>query len=338
VLGYGSIGRRHVRALAAATSWLAIVNRRAAIRAQAEAEHPQALVMADLAALDAAEFPWRRSVAVIATWGPSHAELFHALADRGVRRILCEKPMAASVQDAHTLAQRAAREDITLAVHHYIRYAGLVKGLEQLAAEYQLGAPVSLLVSGGAACLLTNGIHWIDCAIELFGAQPQQVISTASGAPINPRAPELRLYGGTAVWRFEGEREAVLSFSNHSSIAASAQIFYRDAVVDVDGDLKVVLRRRDQAALAAFPAITRTGPAIEVLFQGHLPGVLGYLDGMREVLEEVCCAGSVRCPGAVGAAAVSACIGALVASREGRAIALPIDPESPLGREHWPIS
>jgi hypothetical protein len=44
------------------------------------------------------------------------------------------------------------------------------------------------------------------------------------------------------------------------------------------------------------------------------------------------------CPASVGAAAVSGCVGALVASREERRIPLPIDPNSAWGRETWPIS
>jgi hypothetical protein len=44
------------------------------------------------------------------------------------------------------------------------------------------------------------------------------------------------------------------------------------------------------------------------------------------------------CPASIGVEAVSGCVGALVASREGRRIPLPIDPSGPWGRERWPIS
>jgi len=254
-----------------------------------------------------------------------------------VRRILCEKPMASSVGDAATMVDRARRDGIALGVHHYVRYAGLAPALATLAAEHELGQPVSLVVEGGAACLLTNGIHFVDFAIELFGAEPERVVSTASGDPINPRSPDLHLYGGTAIWSFADGREAVITFSNRSSVAPSARIYYRDAVVELDAMLEARVLRRDPAAVQRFPAVTRTGPASELRFQGTVPGVRGYLDGMRRAFEDVV-DGDVLCPGEAGAAAVTACIGALVASRDGHAVTLPLDPSSKQGREPWPIS
>jgi predicted dehydrogenase len=338
VLGYGSIGRRHTQVLSTITPALVIVDGKESSCRQAAQDHPAARVVERLEALDDVDFPWPHTLAVIATWGPSHASLFHALADRGVRHILCEKPLAASVALAEGMVHRAATERIVLAVNHDIRYARLAPALWQYLAEQGLGEPVALVVAAGAACLVTNGIHWVDFASELFGGAPRQVVSTAVGQPINPRSPELGFYGGTAVWRFDAGREAVISFSNRSSLAPSARLYLRDAVVDIDMDLNVDIRRRDRAAVAQFPAITRTGPAQELLFAGRLPKVRSFLDGLHAAAREVLSSEVRTSPGAVGAAAVGACIGALLAGREGQAIALPIDPTSPAGQEIWPIS
>ena len=338
VLGHGSVGRRHAATLAALTPALAIVEVSPEGRAQAATAHPDARIVSRLEDLDRAGLDWAAAVAVIATWGPSHAALFHALADRGVRRILCEKPMAASVADAEDMADRAEREGVALGVHHYIRYAGLVPALRTCFEQHGLGAPMAVVVEGGAACLLTNGIHWLDFAIELFGAGPTRVVSTARGEPINPRSPDLHLYGGTAVWGFPGGREAVITLSNHSSVALQAQVFLRDAVVKVDGDLTVTVLRRDPAAVAKFPAVTRTGPATEVLVSGRLPGVREYLAGMRTAAAELVEGAELTCPAGIGAEAVAACIGALVAAREGRMLDLPLARSDGRTRESWPIS
>jgi hypothetical protein len=113
----------------------------------------------------------------------------------------------------------------------------------------------------------------------------------------------------------------------------------RDAMVELDKDLEsIVIRRRDPAAVARFPAVTRTGPVTEILFEGRLPGMPTYLDGIKAAIGEVGRGGDVTCPGSIGAGAVAMCIGALVASRERQFINLPIDPASPWGQEHWPIS
>ena len=338
VIGYGSVGRRHARALAALAPALVIVERQDTARGLAVREHPAARVVDCLEALDGDGFPWSSALAVIATWGPSHATLFHALADRGVRRILCEKPMASSVRDAWAMVERAERAGVSLAVDHYLRYVGVAPALRRLATDHQLGAPVAVVVAGGAGCLLTNGIHWIDFAIELFGGAPRQVFSTAYGDAINPRSGDLLLYGGTAVWDFGGHREAVISFTNRSSVALRARVYFRDAVAEIDGDLSVLLRCRDPAAVKRYPAITRTGSAGEVLFQGVLPGVLAWSDGVRMALEQLVRGDAAACPGRVGAAAVVACAGALAATREDRVVELPITATSAWWEKRWPIS
>jgi len=339
LVGYGSVGWRHALKLAEITPDLTIVDSKADARGRALQAHPKARVVGSLSELDGMRFPWKSTISVIASWGPVHAAHFHALADRGVRRILCEKPMAASVHDAYAMVDRAEREKIALNVHHFIRFARLVPALRIFLSEQQLGEPVSLVVKGGAACLLTNGIHWIDFAAELFGDNPERVVSTAYGQPINPRSPDLMLYGGTSVWSFSGGREAVITLSNRSSVTLTAQVYLRDSVVNLDKDLETVLiRRRDQAAVARFPAVTRTGPASESLFEGRLPGMPTYLEGIGTALNELECGMALSCPGNVAADAVAMCVGALVASRERKSIQLPLDPGSPWGQEHWPIS
>jgi predicted dehydrogenase len=289
--------------------------------------------------LDGDGFSWGTSLAVIATWGPSHAEMFHKLVDRGVRRILCEKPLAASVSDAASMVRRAESEGVSLGVHHFIRYTGFAGALRGFALQHQLGEPVSLVVEGGAACLVTNGIHWIDFASSLFGSAPRKVVGTAQGEAINPRAADLMLYGGTAIWTFAAGQEAVISLSNRSSVALRARVYFRDAVAETDSDVGVVtIRRRDRAAVERFPAVTRTGPPVETLLEGKLPGMRPFEEGIRAALAETSAGHTPTSPATVGLDAVSATVGALIAAREGRAFDLPIDPSSKYGQERWPIS
>jgi predicted dehydrogenase len=337
VVGYGSVGRKHAAEMAALFPSLAIADTKDAARRAAAEDHPGACVAGDLDGLDAAGLAWGAAVAVVATWGPTHAELFHALVDRGVRRILSEKPLAASVADACGMAARAAREGVRLEVHHYFRYAGMGESIRRLLAEHGLGEPVSLVVTGGAACGVTNGIHWLDLASELFGAEPRSVVADLRSRPINPRSPDLGFYGGTAVWDFGGDRSLTLSLSNDSSVAMEARLYMRDAVAELDENLRARLRRRPGDTGTDRP-VTRTGAAQEVLFEGVLPGTRGYREGIRLALETVRSDSPPVCPAAVGAAAVSGCVGALVASREKRRIPLPIDPNGAWGREAWPIS
>jgi predicted dehydrogenase len=338
VIGYGSVGRRHAKQLEGLASKLVIVDSNARAREAAAEDFPSAVITDRLEALDGSAFWWPSAVVVVATWGPSHANLFEAIAERGVRHVLCEKPLASSVQLADTMASRAEREGIAMAVNHYIRYSGLVPALRGFTSRQELGSPVGVVVDGGAACLLTNGIHWIDFASELFDAMPKSVVSTAHGEHINPRASDLLLVGGTAVWQFDEGREAVISFNNRSSLALKARVLYRNAIVEINSDLLLRVRCRDEETVRKLPTVTRTGHPSKLLFEGALPEVRDYGACLREAIRDVLENGGRICPARVGVTSLSACIGALVSSRIRRAVDLPIAPGSPEGAEKWSIS
>src|ERR1051325_27039 len=274
LVGYGSIGRLHARALARMAPRLVIVDASAEARAAAGTDYPEAHVTPSLDALPGDSLPWAATLAVIATWGPSHHEIFDALVDRGVRRILCEKPIATSVVAIETILARARREGVSLGSHHYFRASGLVAALEKLADELALGAPVAIVTNGGAACIVTNGLHWVDLAAALFHAAPRRVVAQLRDDPINPRAKPLSFIGGTASWDYGGGRELVLHFNNASSVYPMTHVQYRDAVVTLDYDYEVVVHRRDPADVARFPAVTRMGPTRHIAFKGQLPGVV----------------------------------------------------------------
>ena len=332
VLGYGSIGRRHARILSELTETLAIVNRREAVREQARGAHPSARVTDSLDALDALGFPWKESLAVIATWGPSHFDFFSRLADRGVRRILCEKPMAVSVEQAAAMVRRAEEEGIVLGVNHYLRYAELAPSLRRFLELHDLGEPVGITVGGGASCLVTNGIHWIDFAIELFREEPEEVVGLLRGEPINPRSPELLYFGGAATWRFSGGREASFLLSNRCSVFPILKVYLPEAVAELSYEVGA-----DDAYMQA--SVSR-GPngGDEPVLVGRLPGFRLFFDGIRAALEDVGRGSASRSPGRAGAAAVSAVAGALWSGSEGAAVPLPISPTSPAGRREWAIS
>jgi predicted dehydrogenase len=253
--------------------------------------------------------------------------------------------MASSVAAACDVTARAERENIVLGVNQCMRYAGIVPALRTFFRAHDLGEPASLVVEGGAGCIVTNGIHWVDFATELFGTAPRQVTASIRGEAINPRSPTLLYYGGTAVWRFDGEREATLSFSNRSSLEPVAYIFLRDAVAEItyasaDGDvfLNAIIRRRDQDAVVRFPAVTRTGQATEKLFEGRLPAVTMFMEGIKQAVTDVLQNNASVSSAHMGVIALESCVGALVSAREGRSVDLPGGATSTWREEQWPIS
>jgi predicted dehydrogenase len=338
LVGFGSVGSFFGQVLAERYPKLAIVARSDASHARIAEAHPEAVAARNLTDLDEQGWDWPGSLVVIASWGPSHSDYFHALADRGVRHILCEKPLADSVAGGAEMVARAKGLGIALGTHQQRAYSGLVTGLRGLALEHGLGEPFAVLVHAGAIGLVTMGVHYIGFAIELFGVGPSSVVSTARGEGINPRSPELRYYGGTAIWSFTGGREAVFSFSNASSVGATIQVEYRNAIATVAADNTVVIWRRDPAFVESDPRVVRTSDPSDLVYEGPIPGAMPLPQASIGVIEEVE-RGDVRTflPEAA-LESVGACLGALAAGESGRSVQLPIDPESEIGLRRWPVS
>ena len=338
LIGYGSIGQYHARLLHGRYQQLAIVDINESVRAKAHDDFPNVTIGQTLEELDSLDWRWDVTMAVIATWGPNHSTIFSDLVHRGARHILCEKPLAHSVEAGAEMVRVAEELGIALGVHHRFRYSGLAEGLGHLAQDLGIGEPCGFFAHGGARGLVTNGIYYIDLASDLFGRGPESVVGTAAGEPINPRSTDLMFYGGTAAWSFGCGREATVCFSNGSSVYGSVIIYYRDAVVELLTGREVEVRQRVAEEVQKFPAVTRTGRASDLAFKGPVPGIRTSDEATTMLLDEIE-TGTVRVfPPPLALEAVGACIGALAAGRERRAVQLPIDPASDLGRTQWPIS
>jgi predicted dehydrogenase len=338
VVGYGSVGHHHAQVLAKRYPKLAIVDAGGVARKRAAEDHPAATVAASLRELAATGWEHERSLAVIATWGPSHSEVFAELVELGVRWVLCEKPMASSVADGAAMVRRAEEAGVRLGVHLQRRYSGVIEGLWQLADEHALGPVAGVVLHGGARCLVTNGIHYLDMVSGLLRSSPSRVTATAVGDPINPRSPDLSFYGGTAVWTYPGGQELVMALNNASSVAERMHLYHRDGVIDLSpaGWAQVRLRRAED--VARFPSITRTGPADVVVHDGPVPGLLDPPDPTVRLLDELEGGGPQRLTPEEALAAVEACVGALAAGQSGAAVTLPLDRDGASWRATWPMS
>jgi len=338
LIGYGSVGHHHSQVLSARYEQMAIVDVSPKVCAQAKLDYPQATVATSLDELEAAGWDWSKSVVVIASWGTSHSADFARLVELGARHVVCEKPMADSVERAARMIELAEDNHVLLGHHLQRRYNGLVPGVRALAERFALGKPYSMFVQGGAAGIITNGIHYVDFATALFGESPQRVMSTAYGEQLNPRSKDLQLYGGSSVWSFSSDRELAVSFNNRSSLAPLTTIYYRNAFMRMAQDFVVRLHKRDEEEVERFPAVTRTGAAQETVYEGLVEGALDPQAATGRLLDEV--EGSTPQTFRSGSAleVLGACIGALESGRTGSAVALPIDPSCDLGKRSWPIS
>lgn len=337
LIGYGSIGRVHARVLATRDLELAVIDQSASVQEHLAEQHPGAVTASSLGDLGAMGWPFDESLAVVATWGPTHTELVEELIEVGCRHILCEKPLADSVARGDRMVAGAAAAGCSLGLNYVRRYGREAESILQLASELGLGPVAGVVVHGGARCLVTNGIHVVEMACDLLGADPISVTSTARVEHINPRSADLGFYGGTAVWAFPGGRELVVSFPLLSTLKEQTAVYFRDAIITLTGS-RVETRRRPLTEVEAHPATTWTGQATEVLFDGPLPGLVDGDARIAAAVDALVAGDDVRLRPEHHVRALSACIGALDAGRSGRRVELPVRPDSDLYAERWPIS
>ena len=338
LIGYGSIGATHARILNDLYERVAVVDQNQKARDACKATYPNITAVADLTDLDKINWPWNQTLGVIATWGTSHSTIFHQLVGLGVRKILCEKPLAHSVKAGAEMVKAAKEHNVAFANHNQRQYSGFVESLQKKSAELEMGPPCAMVIQGGASGLVTNGIHYLALANSLFGKAPDWVSSTAEGLPINPRSPDLMFFGGTTTWSYGEGRELTMTMTNLSSIALDVSIYYRDAKVRLLRNMDAEIDMRDPEQLKQYPAITRLGEAVVKASHGSLPGVIRNEECTRLMIQEIE-AGEIKVyPPEMALDTLSACIGALSSGKTGERITLPMDPYSDLGSTEWPIS
>lgn len=342
VVGAGSIGRRHALALARRCERMIVVDPSDDARRWVEAHAGVPVTTAATLdpALEGVASEASKAIAVIANWGPDHAETFHALVDAGFTRLLCEKPLAHSPWAAWQIARRAEREGLRLTFGMYLHYAGLHSFLRNELAERAGGEAVMLSVHGGAQCLVTNGIHFLDLACGVFGEEPQAVWAETTDGRINPRSPDLGFWAGTAVWSFSNARSAAITLSNQSSVSSAMHVYGPTGRVDlasVSGlDRPISVGSRDPREISRDPRVTRVGDLTTVTT--YTRGFIDQSDSTERQFDELEGTTQLSYPPSRAAAVLEALLAALASSDEGRRIALPLSPEDPVFEREWAAS
>ena len=99
----------------------------------------------------------------ICTWMNTHAEIAVAAAEAGIGGILCEKPLAGSLEEVDRILDAANRNGTRVAVGHHHRFRAACEKGRELVLEGAIGQPV-LFHGNTSGGLLNNGTHFVDIA------------------------------------------------------------------------------------------------------------------------------------------------------------------------------
>lgn len=141
----------------------------------------------------------------VATYAPVHADPTAACAERGVRAIYCEKPIATRLSDAGRMIEACDETGALLVLNHQRRFNLNHRRLRELIAGGGLGDLTSGLLQWGSGRLGNVGTHMIDALLMLTGRKIEAVSGTLdlAGKP-DCRGPAFRDPGGWGVIKLEG--------------------------------------------------------------------------------------------------------------------------------------
>lgn len=101
-------------------------------------------------------------VVSICTPNPTHAELTVLAAKKGVRGIVCEKPMAMNLPQADSMLRVCEANDVRLIVSHQRRFEQTFMIAKELLDSGAIGQLLRMEAHIGGWDLMSWGTHWLD--------------------------------------------------------------------------------------------------------------------------------------------------------------------------------
>lgn len=134
---------------------------------------------------------------IIATTADSHCKLTCLAAERGVKFILVEKPMAVSLQECDLMIQTCKEYGARLAVNHQMRFMEQYTKPKEVFSTPEFGGLTSMTVIAGNFGFAMNCSHYFEAFRFLTNENIQEVSAWFSpGVLPNPRGPQFQDRGG----------------------------------------------------------------------------------------------------------------------------------------------
>jgi hypothetical protein len=266
LVGFGSIGKRHLQQLKKRCEEVVVVDPFVDV-SQVDAASVQFFRSLDdyLISLRAeVNLSFVPSIAVIANWGPDHFSTFRELRKLGVAKFLIEKPLTSRLSDIEELEADILSDDIQVWTNFHLRFDTATRFIQKYIENKESGKPSLMTVSGGAKCLATTGIHWIDYFIFLSESREFELHAQIRSENINPRNAQLSFLEGF-VHLHSPKSSVNLVFTNQSFADSLVEIYWKTFKVQIlAGKLRVL--ESDNPNLSTYP-VTRTSPFTKIAYE-----------------------------------------------------------------------
>lgn len=191
IIGVGRMGLRHVavaRSLGFEIAGIYDLSDEMAEKARAEFDLPSSAVFRSV---DAMLRDLKPETLTIASTAPSHCDFVCRAAEAGVRYILCEKPMAVSIDECDRMIEACRASGAVLGINHQMRYMEQYTAVRALVDSPELGGLSSMTVAGSNFGFAMNASHYFE-AFRYLTDEPIVSVSSWLDPEIlpNPRGPQ----------------------------------------------------------------------------------------------------------------------------------------------------
>ena len=180
------------------------------------------------------------NIVSVATYTHVRAEIVIGCAERGVRAIFCEKPIASTVTDGERMVAACERSGSLLAVNHNRRFESNHRALRDLVAAGRLGQLTSATVQWSSGRLGNVGTHMFDALRMLTGREVLGVsgVLDMAGKP-DCRGDQFRDPGGWGLFRLEDGLMATVTAPDYGMVTPQITLCGTNGRAVVTRDIEV---------------------------------------------------------------------------------------------------
>ena len=193
IIGAGRMGRRHiqiVRDLGLELVGIADQSLESLALAASEYEISPQLQFSDVPAMLGKTCP---DCVIVATTAPTHCHYTCMAAERGAKYILCEKPMAVSLDECDRMISACGKNGAKLAVNHQMRFMEQYTEPKRIVYSEAFGGLSSVTVVAGNFGMAMNGTHYFEMFRYMTDESPELVTAWFSENHVeNPRGPQFK--------------------------------------------------------------------------------------------------------------------------------------------------
>lgn len=172
---------------------------------------------------------------IISSLANTQYKNFNFFVKNGINKILIEKPVTNNFSEFRKILN-FKKKNFFISTHFKWSALGLHKLIKKIEVDQKLGKPFQFNSFGGANCLATGGMHWIDFFIRHFKINDNNIdiSSSLNLDKINPRDKSFYNIGGTVLLNCKNKGSGVLSFNNCSRLAPLQSLIYKSHLLEFD--------------------------------------------------------------------------------------------------------